>query len=205
MVVVEVFADICCTFTHFGLQTLARARTDRGLDVHFHVRAWPLEWVNGHLPEPAVVTRQVGALRAQVAPHLFCGFRPEALPSTTIPALALAAEAYRGGIERGESASLALRAELFECGRDISDPRVLAEVAATVGVEAPSAEAGEAMVRADYDEGRERGVVGSPHFFTPDGESFFCPSLSIDKGTDGRLVVDFRPGAVDELLARCAG
>lgn len=204
MDVVEVFADIGCTFTHVGLHTLTAARTERGLDVRFHVRAWPLEWVNGALPEAAAVARQVEALRTQVAPQLFGGFRTEALPATTIPALGLTIEAYCGDLERGEAVSLAVRDELFERGRDVSDRRVLAEVAAGAGVALPSPERAEALVRADYDEGKRRGVVGSPHFFTPDGESLFCPSLKITKGDDGRLQVDMKPGAVDALLDRCA-
>lgn len=204
MIVVEVFADICCTFTHVGLHTLTAARDERGLDLRFHLRAWPLEWVNGALPEAAAIGRQVEALRSQVAPHLFGGFRAEALPSTTIPALGLAINAYCGDIGRGEAVSLALRGEVFERGRDVSDPRVLAGVASGAGVAVPAPEAAESLVRADYEEGQRRGVIGSPHFFTPDGESLFCPSLQIAKGDDGRLQVDLKPGAVDALLDRCA-
>lgn len=36
----------------------------------------------------------------------------------------------------------------------------------------------------DFADGARRGVAGSPHFFTSDGD-FFCPSLRIQHDDDG--------------------
>lgn len=201
MPTIEVFADVSCAFTHFGLHHLVDQRSARGLDFRLHVRAWPLELVNGHPTDPAAVTRQVTALRGSIAPDLFAGFDPSALPGTTIPALGLAAAGYDVDEETGEAVSLALRDELFERGRDISDPRVLDETGARFGVVQPPLDVAEAAVRADWHRGQLRAVVGSPHFFTPDGEGVFCPSLEITKGEEGPRI-EYRAEAVDALLAR---
>ena len=48
---------------------------------------------------------------------------------------------------------------------------------------------GEAEVHADLAEGRDRGVIGSPHFFVGD-DDFFCPTLAIER-VDGHLTISF--------------
>lgn len=201
MPIVEVFADVSCAFTHFGLHHLVSERAARGLDFRLHVRAWPLELVNGHPADREAVARQVGALRSGVAPDLFSGFDPAALPQTTIPALGLAAAGYAVDAVCGEAVSLALRDELFERGRDIADGRVLLEIGARFRLVPPPLDIAEAAVRADWCLGQGRSVVGSPHFFTPDGDSVFCPSLEITKGENGPRI-EYRAEAVDALLAR---
>ena len=113
----------------------------------------------------------------QVAPDLFAGFDGARFPASSLPALALAAHAYRRGAQLGERVSLALRHALFEEGRDISAPEVLADIAQVHGLERPTAE-DRAAVLADWEAGRRRGVQGSPHYFVGD-ESFFCPALEI--------------------------
>src|SRR3546814_2266133 len=70
-----------------------------------------------------MAAEHVADLRAQCAPDAFAGFDPERFPSTTLPALALAAAAYRYTGPVGERVSLALRDALWEQGRDISDTR----------------------------------------------------------------------------------
>ena len=67
------------------------------------------------------------------------------------------------------------------------------------------ADATEAAVRADWDEGRRRGVVGSPHFFTPDGGGWFCPGLAISRDEAGAFVVAWKEGSeafVDSVFKR---
>lgn len=46
-------------------------------------------------------------------------------------------------------------------------------------------------MRADWEEGRRRGVIGSPHFFTADG-SWFCPGLAISRDDAGNFVVAWK-------------
>lgn len=64
------------------------------------VRAWPLELINGSPLQGAKVSEQVTELRANVAPELFAGFSPAHFPSTSLPAFALTAAAYRVGSGR---------------------------------------------------------------------------------------------------------
>jgi predicted DsbA family dithiol-disulfide isomerase len=185
--VIEVFADVCCPYTHVGLRRLVaeRSRLSRP-DIVFRARAWPLELVNGEPLDPDHVGEGVDALRRTVAPDLFSAFDPTQFPATSLPALALAASAYERGDDVGEQASLGLRTALFEEGRDIADPAELAAIARTVDMELPRL-GDEHTAYDDWQEGRRREVVGSPHFFV-EGHGFFCPALSIQR-VDGHLRV----------------
>lgn len=177
---IEVFADIVCPFTHVGLRRLVERRAELGReDVRFRVRAWPLEIVNGRPMDAEEVATKAADLRRQVAPDLFGSYDPASFPATSLPALALTNAAYRQGIEAGEAVALRLRALTFDEGVDVSRPDVLARVAAQAGLAVTPGPEDEGAVLADLEEGRRRGVVGSPHFFTPDGGGLFCPSLDI--------------------------
>jgi predicted DsbA family dithiol-disulfide isomerase len=200
--VIEVFADVVCPFTHVGLRRLVthRAAMQRE-DVEIRVRAWPLELVNGELVAAELLEEEIAELRRTVAPDLFTAFDPERFPMSTLPALAVAATAYRTDSKRGERISLALRDALFEAGRDLADPAELARIGELATLD--DLRAGEAEVRADYAEGRARGVIGSPHFFVG-GEDFFCPTLEIER-VDDRLNVSFDADGFDEFIDRCFG
>lgn len=198
--VIEVFADIGCPFTHVGLRRIIEARRAAGReDLRLWVRAWPLEVVNGRPLEAAHVGAEVEALRFSVAPDLFKGFDPDLYPGSTLPALAMARAAYERGLEVGEAVSLELRDRLFERGENIGEPEVLASVAAAHGLHPTESSAGNTAVLSDYDEGRRRGVIGSPHFFVG-GAGFFCPALHIEHN-DGRFTVTATPERFDEFLA----
>ena len=197
--VVEVFADVWCPFTHVGLRRLVAQRARLGRDdVVIRVRAWPLELVNGEALADALVAHEIAALRAAVAPDLFRGFDPARFPSTTLPALALTAAAYARDDRTGEAVALALRTALFEERRDIADPSELAEVARAHDLDLPH-EHDEASIRADWDEGRRRGVIGSPHFFV-DGHGFFCPTLKIRRIRDA-FEITTNAVALEEFVA----
>jgi predicted DsbA family dithiol-disulfide isomerase len=194
MAVLEVFADVCCPFTHVGLRRFVEQRSNRARpDVVLRVRAWPLELVNGSPLDPAFIAEEVDELRAQVAADLFVGFDQRAFPASSLPAMALAATAYERDDATGEAVSLALRRALFDEGRDIADPAVLAGLAQEHGLEL-AAEPDDAAIRADWAEGVERGVVGSPHFFVGDhDDGFFCPSLDITRDDAGHLTITSDP------------
>ncbi len=186
---IEVFADIVCPFTHVGLRRLVERRAAAGRTVPvLHVRAWPLELVNGEPLAGDFVAEEVAALREQVAPDLFGGFDAARFPSTSLPALTLVAAAYRRDVQLGEHVSLRLRDALFEEGADIGALDVLAEIATANGLDVPEVGDRDAIM-ADLDEGRGRGVDGSPHFFLG-SEGFFCPSLEITR-VAGHLQVAF--------------
>jgi predicted DsbA family dithiol-disulfide isomerase len=195
---IEVFADVRCPFTHVGLRRLVDRRAALGrADVGLRVRGWPLELVNDAPLDPAMIGEEVDALRAQVAPDLFTGFDASRFPSSSLPGLVLAATAYGQSRGAGERVSLALRDALFEGGRDIADEGVLVDIAAVAGVKSP-AEGGREQVLADWEEGRRRGVVGSPHFFVGDN-GFFCPSLDISR-VDGAMRITEDRATFDALM-----
>ena len=180
---IEVFADVACPFTHVGLRRFAEHRLETGGGPCIRVRAWPLELLNGEPLTGAALSPKVDALRRQVTPELFDGFDPDRFPASTMPAMAAEAAAYRVGPEVGDRFALLVRAALFERGLDVSDPEILDRLADEVGAPAPTAD-DEATVRAAFEDGRARGVQGSPHWFTGDAD-FFCPSLRIEHGDDG--------------------
>lgn len=200
MAVVEVFADVWCPFTHVGLRRLVERRAAAGGDFQLVIRAWPLELVNGEPLAADFVAEEIEALREQVAFDLFGGFDVASFPTTSLPALELAAVAYERDVATGERVSLALRDALFEQSRDIGDPAVLGEIAAGAGL---SVEDRADAVRHDWDEGRARGVEGSPHFFIGD-DGFFCPALDIQR-VDGHLRIDADPAEFDRFVDRCLG
>jgi 2-hydroxychromene-2-carboxylate isomerase len=106
----------------------------------------------------------------------------------------------------GEQVALELRDRLFERGEDISDPSVLAAVAETHGVsssELDPAGGGPAsdVIEQEWELGRARGVVGSPHFFAG-GIDMFCPSLRIEN-SGGRLRVEPDQEGFERLVAAC--
>jgi len=185
--VLEVFADVMCPFAHIGLARVAARRDELGADVVLAVKAWPLELINGRALDPDFVAEEIDVLRAGVAPDLFVGFDAAAFPTTTLPALDLAHAAALVDAATGERVSLALRRALWEEGRDVADPEVLAEIAAAHGVDVDP-ERDRAGMLAEWEDGRARGVRGSPEFVL-DGAAWFCPSLNVRR-VDGELLVD---------------
>ncbi len=199
MTILEVFADVRCPFTHVGLRKLVDCRTAERIDLVLRVRAWPLELVNGTPLDADFIANEVAQLRSTVGPDLFAHFDQSAFPGSSLPALGLAAEAYARDVQLGERVSLLLRDALFEEGRDISRPDELVRIADLAGVtRAAGSTDGARLVMADWDEGRRRGVIGSPHFFI--GEAgFFCPSLDICH-VDGELKIAFDEAAFEEFM-----
>ena len=198
----EVFADIWCPFAHVGLHRVtSRRERGPGPDFVMDIRAWPLELVNGRPLDPETTAHHVAELRAQVAPDLFARFDPAHFPTTTLPALALAHAAYRRDLRTGEGVSLGLRDALFEEGLDISQPEILAGLAADWGVPTVDDEDNDGVLD-DWHEGIDRGVKGSPHFFCGDAD-VFCPSLDLSRDAAGRLEVHPDLDALDNFLGGC--
>jgi len=193
---VEVFADVLCPFTHAGLHTLIDRRGERGLtEPRLRIRAWPLELINGKPLDPHHIGAEIVALRGSVRPDLFTGFSEESFPSTSMAAFALTTAADRTcDPALIENVGMALRDAVFEQGLDVGLPEVVDPIAARFGLEPLDAEATMAAVQADWDEGKVRGVVGSPHFFTGDGGSWFCPSLAISRDAVGNFIVAWKQG-----------
>jgi predicted DsbA family dithiol-disulfide isomerase len=198
---IEVFAELTCPFTHLSLRRVVARRTDLGRATPtLRVRPWPLEVVNGKPLDPHHVAKEVRALRAQISPDLFAGFDPSRFPVTSMPGLRLAEAAYAVDDATGEAVSLALRASLFEDGEDIADAAVVARVAQAHGLEVPAEELDE-QVCAAYEEGKRRGVQGSPHFVVA-GDSVFCPMLDIRTDDEGEFHLSLDEEAVRATLDR---
>jgi predicted DsbA family dithiol-disulfide isomerase len=203
MTTIELFADVACPFTHVGLRRFVERRADIGRpDVTLRVRAWPLEVVNGTPLDPHFIAEEVDDIRRQVAPTLFAGFTEASFPASSIPALTLAAAAYAEDVATGEAVSLQLRDLLFEQGVDIADAEVLARVATEHDLATDLTDA--RRVLDDHAEGVERGVIGSPHFFTPAG-GFFCPALDVHRDDAGHLRITADPAGFDSFLDTCFG
>ena len=200
--VIEVYADVWCPFAYVGLLCVVerRAQLERE-DVFLNIRAWPLELVNGAPLDPETTAHHVRDLRSQVAPDLFRRFEPRHFPKTTLPALACAHAAYSKDMKTGEDVSLALRHALFEEGLDISRLEVVSDIADSLGVDSFDA-ADERAVLADWHEGAERGVKGSPHFYCGDSDAF-CPSLEMSKDGTGHLKVSANLDVLDVFLTNC--
>lgn len=199
---IEVYADVWCPFADVGLRCVAERRGRLGReDVRLHVRAWPLELVNGAPLDPTTTAHHIHDLKTQVAPDLFAGFDPEYFPSTTLPALAVVHAAYARSMEKGEAVSFALRDALFEEGLDISRPEVLTNISGRHNVDAINA-VDEQSIFDDWHDGVNRGVRGSPHFFCGDLDAY-CPSLVISKGGMGQLEVNANLDVLDSFLLAC--
>jgi predicted DsbA family dithiol-disulfide isomerase len=202
--IIEVFADIWCPFTHVGLRALTDLRRSRGRDdVVFRFRAWPLELVNGSAMSAERTEHHVHDLRDQIDDTMFCGLDPSCFPTSTLEALALAARADASDMRLGEAMNLRLREALFEHGLDISQPEVLADIAAEFGVNLPD-DTDRARVRADWEEGRARGVVGSPHFFCGD-DQVFCTALSISRDQQAALHIAYDVEGMTNFFDHCVG
>ena len=200
---IEVFADITCPFTHVGLKRVIEQFAQSAQPPSVHVRAWPLEWVNGAGLEIDAVEMKAKALSDQLGVDDFTGLDHDHWPATTIQALELAAAAYASDMQTGLAVSLELRTALFERGLDIGDPDVLAGIAAEHDLTLPAAGSSDA-VQADYDEGRSRGVSGSPHFFVGQ-DNFFCPALDLGHDADGNLTARLDTDGLAAFFASIEG
>ncbi len=196
------FADITCPFTHIGLKIVGAEVAALDADIDIHVRAWPLEWVNGTMADPVAIGEKIALITDQLGVSDFAGFRTDRWPRTAIPALNLAAAGYEVDRATGLAVSLRLRSLVFEEGRDVADPDVLAEVAGSFGLAAPRIDPVDSVIN-DYEEGKRRGVRGSPDFFIGENE-FFCPSLDLGHDTEGTLTSAFDADGLRALIASAA-
>jgi predicted DsbA family dithiol-disulfide isomerase len=199
---IEVYADIWCPFAHVGLRCARDQRDAQGRnDVLLRVRPWPLELVNSAPMDPAKTAAHIEHLRHQVDGNLFVGFDASNFPTSTLEALALIERAYRIDGRTGESATFAVRDALFEEGRDISDPAVLAALGAGLGIGSVD-DSDRSAVTDSWRAGQARGVKGSPHFFSGDAE-MFCPTLDISRSDAGDVSIALNIERLNAFLELC--
>lgn len=200
--VIEVFADIWCPFAYVGLRMIRDYRNKVGAtDTAIIVRSWPLELINDAPMDPAKAKRNCDALRDQVAPDSFAYVNVENFPTSTLDALTLIARVYKVDTALGEKAAFRVREALFEEGRNISDRSVLDDLAQELGI-TDYYDPTHAAVRADWEEGKRRGVVGSPHFFHG-AVGTFCPSLQMTREPSTGLTIHADTSRMQEFLQQC--
>jgi predicted DsbA family dithiol-disulfide isomerase len=184
--VLTVFSDLHCPWAYVFSIRLRRARDGAGgLPVAW--RCWPLELVNERGTPWATLSQEVPVL-TQLEPDHFAPPKRETWPSTLLPAMeALKVAGELGGAEAADRFDEAARRAFFLDNRDLSIRPTLADVAAEAGLDraafldAFDGGGHRRAVVADWQEGRRRGVEGSPHAFLPDGSGVFNPGVgSID-------------------------
>lgn len=199
---IEIFADVWCPFAYVGIRRVFQYRDEIGRnDVPIIVRSWPLELVNDAPMAQAKALGNCEALRRQVAADQFANTELSNFPSTTLDALTLIAQAYEQDVSAGEKASIVVREAIFEIGHDVADHSVLQGLAASLGV-SYARDADHTLVRRDWEEGKTRGVVGSPHFFNG-SVGVFCPSLQLTRTEDSGLIIQANAEKLAAFLTSC--
>ena len=199
---IEIFADVWCPFAYVGIRRVFQYRDEIGRnDVPIIVRSWPLELVNDAPMAQAKALGNCEALRRQVAADQFANTELSNFPSTTLDALTLIAQAYEQDVSAGEKASIVVREAIFELGSDVADHSELQGLAAKLGVSYVR-DADHTLVRRDWEEGKTRGVVGSPHFFNG-SVGVFCPSLQLTRTEDSSLIIQANAEKLAAFLKTC--
>jgi predicted DsbA family dithiol-disulfide isomerase len=209
--VLTVFSDLHCPWAYVLSIRLRRART--GVDrPPVAWRCWPLELVNERGTSWDTLSQEIPVL-AQLEPDHFSRPRRETWPSTLLPAMeALKVAGDLGGPRTADRFDELARRAFFLERRDLSLRPTLADLAAEAGldrdafVDAFDGGGYRRSVVADWQEGRRRGVEGSPHVFLPDGSAVFNPGVGgIDwvRGIPVPREVD--EGAVANLVTAAVG
>jgi predicted DsbA family dithiol-disulfide isomerase len=180
--VLTVFSDLHCPWAYLFSIRLRRARTGVS-DPPVAWRCWPLELVNERGTPWATVSQEIPVL-TQLEPDHFAAPRRETWPSTMLPAMeALKVAGELGGPEAADRFDEAARRAFFLDRRDLSIRPTLADLAAEAGLDrarfldAFDGGGHRRSVIADWQEGRRRGVEGSPHVFLADGTGRFNPGI----------------------------
>ena len=177
-----VFSDLHCPWAYVFSIRLRRARAAVG-QPPVAWRCWPLELVNDRGTPWATLSQEIPVL-TQLEPDHFSPPKRETWPSTFLPAMeALKVAGELGGPEAADRFDQTARRAFFLDRRDLSIRPTLADIAAEAGLDRQrflDAFDGGGLRRdviADWEEGRRRGVQGSPHAFLPDGTAVFNPGI----------------------------
>jgi predicted DsbA family dithiol-disulfide isomerase len=187
---IVVYSDVGCPWAHLCVYRLHRARSTAGLDndVHFDMRAFPLEVFNEQPTPKNVLDAEIsvaGALDPGAGWQMWQGQDHE-YPVTTLPALEAVQAAKEQGLQASERLDRALRVAFFGRSRTISMRHEILDTARTVdGLD-------EERLRDAIDSGRAREAVmtqmeaargdeiqGSPHVFLPDGSDVHNPGVEL--------------------------
>ena len=202
-----VFSDLHCPWAYVFSIRLRRARKEVGRPP-VAWRCWPLELVNRRGTPWDSLSQEIPVL-AQLEPDHFAPPKRETWPSTLLPAMeALKVAGELGGPVAADRFDEIARRAFFLDRRDLSIRPILADVAVAAGLDrdafldAFDGGGHRRAVVADWQEGRRRGVEGSPHAFLPDGTGIFNPGIGkVDWARGIPVPRDVDEGAVARLIA----
>jgi predicted DsbA family dithiol-disulfide isomerase len=180
--VLTVFSDLHCPWAYVFSIRLRRARAGVG-QPPVAWRCWPLELVNERGTPWDSLSQEIPVL-TQLEPDHFAPPRRETWPSTLLPAMeALKVAGELGGPQAADRFDEVARRAFFLDRRDLSIRPTLLDLAAGAGLDREAFQVAfdggghRRGVIADWQEGRRRGVEGSPHAFLPDGSAVFNPGI----------------------------
>jgi predicted DsbA family dithiol-disulfide isomerase len=208
--VLTVFSDLHCPWAYVFSIRLRRARA--GADQPpVAWRCWPLELVNRRGTPWETLSQEIPVL-TQLEPDHFAPPRRETWPSTLLPAMeALQVAGELGGAQAADRFDELARRAFFLERRDLSIRPTLLDLAAEAGLDREAFQDAfdggghRRSVVADWQEGRRRGVEGSPHAFLPDGSGVFNPGIGRIEWVHGIPVPrEVDEGAIKRLLDRAA-
>jgi predicted DsbA family dithiol-disulfide isomerase len=208
--VLTVFSDLHCPWAYVFSIRLRRARA--GADQPpVAWRCWPLELVNRRGTPWETLSQEIPVL-SQLEPDHFAPPRRETWPSTLLPAMeALQVAGELGGAQAADRFDELARRAFFLERRDLSIRPTLLDLAAEAGLDREAFQDAfdggghRRSVVADWQEGRRRGVEGSPHAFLPDGSGVFNPGIGRIEWVHGIPVPrEVDEGAIKRLLDRAA-
>lgn len=211
---IEIWSDLHCPWALIAIHRLRQARDRLGAEVSFVPRAWPLEWVNDHGTPRDIVTAETAVLAGH-EPDLFNAYANESWPSTLLPAFELVAAArrcHRAAV--AEDVDYALRLAFF---RDSVDVSVAAGLRRALGIAASlngEVDADAVMttwtdcpvradVAADFRDGQQLPIQGSPQIFWPDGSTTHNPGMTDHYWHGGLMRISSAdPGEPERLLRK---
>jgi predicted DsbA family dithiol-disulfide isomerase len=215
--VITVFADIWCSFAHIAIHRLHTTRERLGLNgqVHFDLRAFPLELLNDAPSPRAGTDSEVGRMGQQEpgAGWQLWQAKEYLYPSTTLPALEAVIAAKEQSLHASEQLDLGLRKAFWAESRCISNRKVIMDVAESTGAVDTVA------LAAALDDGRARKALStdaaisatdrvncSPHLFLPDGTDHANPGIEVhwegDYGVGWPVVTKDDPTVFEDLIKR---
>ncbi|HTE68384.1 MAG TPA: DsbA family protein [Actinomycetes bacterium] len=203
-----VFSDLHCPWAYVFSIRLRRARAGVG-QPPVAWRCWPLELVNERGTPWDSLSQEIPVL-TQLEPDHFAPPRRETWPSTLLPAMeALKVAGELGGPQAADRFDEVARRAFFLDRRDLSIRPTLLDLAAGAGLDREAFQVAfdggghRRGVIADWQEGRRRGVEGSPHAFLPDGSAVFNPGIGkIDWFHGIPVPREVDEGAIASLLDR---
>ena len=205
-----VYSDLNCPWAYLFSIRLRRTLERQARPAQVQWRSWPLELVNERGTPWSIVSSEIPVV-AQLEPAHFSAPDRDSWPSTLLPAMeAVKVADAVGGSAAADRYDAAARRAFFLDKRDLSLRSTLIELAGETGLDRERFRAEldgggqRRAVIADWHDGRERGVQGSPHVLLPDGSDVFNPGIGSVDFSRGIPIIKEVDQSIIEQLARAA-